>query len=605
MPARFRPAFLSSALFALLLPGVADAAGAKAYVPNFADATLSVIDTATNSAGAPIALPGTNPEGVAVTPDGSRVLVALRNGTSGGNGGNGALAILDTASGTVTATLPTGAGPVGIAISPDGRTIYLAQNTTDGSAALWLVDLPSATVTDRISVGVANQAPFALALSPDGTQLYLVSSPGLGGGSGILQIVTLASQSVGNPIALGADPAGIALTPDGKQLYVANQDDGTVSVVSTTSGSVTAIVPVGTTPFGLAVTPDGGQLWVANAGDGTITILDTASNSVTATIPAGSGPGPTAIGFTPDGKTAYVPDGGLFADLVGTGISVIDVASRSVTATIAAGNQPLPVGSFIGAGPSNPALASAVLPTSRAVEIGTPATVFATLLNISTNTVQGCSVALPASAPPGLVLDYQTTDPASNLPTGQKDTPVTLPAGGSQSFLLSFDAATSFDQPGLPLIFACDEVPVAASVPGLNTVDLLYSATPVADIIALAATVTPGVVQVPTGGSAAFAVASDNAGADGTLTVSADTGSAALPLTLALCQTNPSNGACLAPPAASLSLDIPAGATPTFSVFVTATASIPFDPAGARVFMRFEDSSGVSHGATSVAVETD
>jgi len=600
MPARFRFAL---ALFALLLPGMAVA---QAYVPNFADATLSVIDAATNGASTPIALPGTGPEGIAVTPDGNRVLVALRNGNSGGESSNGTVAILDTASGAVTATIPTDAGPVGIAVSPDGKTAYLALDNSAAGSNLWVIDIASATVSAEIPITVANQAPFALTLSPDGSQAYVVSSAGLGGGPGSLQVVTLANQSVGSPIPVGADPAGVAVTPDGSLLYVANQDDGTVSVVSTVSDSVTATVPVGQTPFGLAVAPDGSQLWVANAGDGTISILDTASNSVVATIPAGSGPGPIAIGFTPDGKTAYVPDGGLFTDATGTGVLVIDVASRTVTATVAVGNQPLPVGNFVAPAVSSaPALAAAVLPGSRAVETGTPATIFATLLNISTTALQGCSVALPVSAPPGLTLDYQTTDPSTNLPTGQKDMPVGLAAGAGQSFLLTFNSMASFDQPGLPLVFACDGVPAAASIAGLDTVDLLYSAAPVADIIALAATATPGVVEVPTGGAAAFAVATDNAGTADMLRVSADSGATALPVTLALCQTAPATGTCLAPPAASLSLDIAAGATPTFSVFVTATGSIPFDPANSRLFVRFEDSSGILHGSTSVAVEAD
>lgn len=37
-------------------------------------------------------------------------------------------------------------------------------------------------------------------------------------------------------------------------------------------------------------------------------------------------------------------------------------------------------------------------------------------------------------------LIYQTTDPATNLPTRAPNTPVNIPAGGSQSFVIVPDA---------------------------------------------------------------------------------------------------------------------------------------------------------------------
>jgi hypothetical protein len=71
-----------------------------------------------------------------------------------------------------------------------------------------------------------------------------------------------------------------------------------------------------------------------------------------------------------------------------------------------------------------------------------------------------------------------------------------------------------------------------------------------------------------------------------------------------LCQTDPASGQCLAPPAASATLDDAAGATPTFSVFVQASGPVAPSPATARIFVRFKDSNGGLHGSTSVAVET-
>ena len=139
----------------------------------------------------------------------------------------------------------------------------------------------------------------------------------------------------------------------------------------------------------------------------------------------------------------------------------------------------------------------------------------------------------------------------------------------------------------------------------LDTVDLVMSSTPIADIIALAATATNnGIIAVPVNGNGAFAVASDNVGVVDTITVSADTGSATLPLILDVCQSNPSNGSCLAAPTPTVSLSFAGGATPTFSIFLSSTGSIPFSPGTSRVFVRFKDASGGLHGSTSVAVQS-
>jgi hypothetical protein len=60
----------------------------------------------------------------------------------------------------------------------------------------------------------------------------------------------------------------------------------------------------------------------------------------------------------------------------------------------------------------------------------------------------------------------------------------------------------------------------------------------------------------------------------------------------------------LANPAASVTTTIAANATPTFSIFGTASGAIPFSPANSRIFVQFSDSTGVVRGETSVAVET-
>jgi len=131
------------------------------------------------------------------------------------------------------------------------------------------------------------------------------------------------------------------------------------------------------------------------------------------------------------------------------------------------------------------------------------------------------------------------------------------------------------------------------------------SSTPVADIIALSATPTNnGIIEVPVGDAAAFAVASANIGVTDTITVSADAGAATLPVAATICQSNSGTGQCLAPPAPSVTLSFAGGTTPTFSIFLQSSGAIGFAPATSRIFVRFEDAAKGLHGSTSVAIET-
>ena len=69
--------------------------------------TISVIDTATNTVIATVNV-GTDPSGVAVTPDGKKVYVANQDSNN--------VSVIDTATNTVTASIPVGNGPSGVAI---------------------------------------------------------------------------------------------------------------------------------------------------------------------------------------------------------------------------------------------------------------------------------------------------------------------------------------------------------------------------------------------------------------------------------------------------------------------------------------------------------
>ena len=248
-------------------------------------------------------------------------------------------------------------------------------------------------------------------------------------------------------------------------------------------------------------------------------------------------------------------------------------------------------------------LVGAVLPSSRSVPVGTTATVFATVINSGAAPANAVNIA-PATAIPA-TFSYQTTDPVTNLPTGTPNTPVTIPPGASQSFVLAITPTSAFDPTELTFTFTGTNTAPSATIVGVNTLLMSGSVTPVPDIVALVATSDPGIVDIPgPTGTGVLAVATVNVGAGATITASTDTGGASLPLSISICQTTPSTGACQGPAGTSVTTQISPDATPTFGIFVAGTGTVPFDPANNRVFVRFKDAGGVTRGATSVAVRT-
>jgi len=486
-----------------------------------------------------------------------------------------------TPAGVASVLVPRGGGigdPVGMVVGPDG-SLYVADDELGAQA----IDKVAAdgTVTLYADLSSRGAEPTGMAFDSHGTLYVSDSSAGAilkVAADGTVTTWLTTVQDISLPAGLTFDTAG--------NLVIANAGFGNI-LKATPAGAVSIFVPASA---GLS-SPQG----VAYDGNGTLYVANSPSTSSSALPPgilvvAADGTveqyatGVTGLG-NPIGLSYQAPNL-LYA---------VDIGSNSLF-SLSVPTAPPPA-----------SLAAAVLPGSRSVELGTTATVFGSMVNSGSTELANCQVTLQPGSPTGLTMSYQATDPSSNLPVGQPDQPVTIAAGATHSFVLAFQSTVAQVIAAYAPVFGCDNSQPAPTIGGVDTVALDFSATPVADIIALAASAQPGVVEVPLSQllPGAFAVAAVNVGAAAPLSVTADTGSATLPLSIQLCQTDPSTGACLQPMAASVSLTIATGATPTFSVFVTATAPVAFAPGSARVFVRFLDAAGQSHGSTSVAVETD
>jgi YVTN family beta-propeller protein len=253
-----------------------------------------------------------------------------------------------------------------------------------------------------------------------------------------------------------------------------------------------------------------------------------------------------------------------------------------------------------------PALLAAVLPSSRSVQVGTAATAFVSIINAGTATATGCRPSLHADFP--ATFTFQTTDAQTNAVVGVLNAPADIGPGASQSFVVALVPTAPILPTQAPLTFACLDAGPAPSIIGVNSLLLSASIQPASDIVAVPATLNAdGVLNIPgPAGAAALAIAAINLGAADTITTIADTGSAALPITLSLCRTALATSTCVAPetPAASVTTPIGVGEAAAFAVFGSASGDIPFAPATSRIFVRFVDESGLVRGSASVAVRT-
>jgi|HubBroStandDraft_1064217.scaffolds.fasta_scaffold00539_17 YVTN family beta-propeller protein len=559
----------------------------------------------------------------------------------------------------VTGTAGTDAAhfsnPAAGAVDPVGGHLFIADT---GNDRVQVLDTGSLAVIATIGVaGVAGtdnlhlDRPGGVGFDPAGGRIFVADTGNeriqIFDGQTFAHLATLGSTGVaGTGNALFDLPTAVHVDPGTNRLYVADNVNERVQIFDL--ATLAYVATLGRTgvagndnahfdqPSDAERDPVTNQIMVADTGNARIQLFDATSFAYRATIGVTGAVGsdnsrfalPLSVAFDPTSNLVLVADAGVNDRVqVLDGLTYAYVTTLGSTGSSGIGNNQfaLPDGIaidsaharlFVGDSLNDRvqifaiapvALLASVLPGSRSVELGTTATIFASVINAGAAALEDCGIALPANAPAGLTLSFQTANPATNALTGAPDVPVTIPGGdGVQAFLVALQGTTAFSAPGLALDFDCAGAAPATIVAGVDTIDLALSSTPVADIIALAATPTGnGIVEIPEGGAVAFAVASTNVGVAAQITVSVDTGAATLPVAATICQSSPGTGQCLAPPAATVALDYAAGAAPTFSVFLQSSGAVAFAPGSSRIFVRFDDAGGAFHGSTSVAIETE
>jgi len=127
-------------------------------------------------------------------------------------------------------------------------------------------------------------------------------------------------------------PHMLRVSPDGKEVWVQTADANTNVVLGADDLSVLSTEPTGKSPVTNAWTPDRRYSIVTNGKDTFAQVFDARTFKEVKRLTIG--PGGTNIGFSKDGKTAFVAVTGA------NRVAVIDVAKLAIESQIRAGTEP-------------------------------------------------------------------------------------------------------------------------------------------------------------------------------------------------------------------------------------------------------------------------
>lgn len=292
------------------------------------------------------------------------------------------LAIVDTPSKQVVASVGVGRLPFALALSPDGKRAYVSNV---GMFEYTLV--PGVTTAGGPGMGPYHDAPkskegldfpafgFPSKEAEQGTVVGGKRIPGLGDpnvpeSNSVWTIDVSNPRSprvtakvrtglpVGDQSVGGSSPGGVVAGR--KRVFVSNTSQDSITIIDGRSSRVKKTITLepapsvqglrGVLPFGLALSPDEQRLYVACAGINAVAVLDTKQGKVLGYIPIGWFP--ARVEASRDGKTLYVanakgfgagpnggpnfhrgPEGTYIGDITKGMVSIIKLGQENIPST--------------------------------------------------------------------------------------------------------------------------------------------------------------------------------------------------------------------------------------------------------------------------------
>lgn len=225
---------------------VTDRAATRAYVSNFNDGTLSVIDLAHNTVLKALQVAPHNAYRLALSSDDSRLFVTSVDGN---------LYTVNTSSQTLGPSTPLGGALQGLAIDHAGHFLYVSAT----SGTIWRINAATLAMDKSVTMSCAAQD---LAISTDDAELYVACE------NGSVDVLDATALTPKTSIAVpSSDPFGLALSPDDAQLYVTSPSSGSLTIIDRASRTIVQTLVVTGVPRRVAFNSHGNAAYVANEGN--------------------------------------------------------------------------------------------------------------------------------------------------------------------------------------------------------------------------------------------------------------------------------------------------------------------------------------------------
>ncbi|MHB9131571.1 MAG: hypothetical protein ACYDBB_10845 [Armatimonadota bacterium] len=262
-----------------------------AYVANYTDGTVSIIDANTNQLIKTVTV-GANPIWVAVSPVTNRAYVTCAGATD--------MSVLDGITHTVAATIPVEQNAQCVAVNPISNLIYIVSE--DEQKYLRVFDEKQNAMID---IGAGGGECDDVAVNPALNRIYVAISnqvsvidakPNIDGDT----------HTVIATIRLPNSPTAIAVDPVANRIYATVMGQEQLYVLDGAKNAILTTVKLAKGVQGVAVNSATGQVYVCNAMDKSLYVVDSITNTFTKAVPLGEKGEPTRVAVDPATNRVYV-----------------------------------------------------------------------------------------------------------------------------------------------------------------------------------------------------------------------------------------------------------------------------------------------------------
>jgi YVTN family beta-propeller protein len=284
-------------------------------VANQHDASLSLIDTTSETVVGTIPVDGITGHELAVSPDGKTAYVPIYGNAGVGRAGTdgSVISVIDLASHKAVNKIDFGHGvrPHCAIYDQNSGKLYV---TTELDKSVSIIDPKTLKIVGSVPTG--QEQSHMLVLSKDGKRGYTANV-----GPGTVSVLDMVGRKTLAVIPISGNTQRISISRDGSMVFTADQKKPQLAVIDTATNKVKSWVALPAEGYGTATTPDGRWLLVTLRGAKQVAVVNLKTLKTERTIDVGGGPSEVLV--SSNGRKAYV------ACNFSNQISVIDLGSNA------------------------------------------------------------------------------------------------------------------------------------------------------------------------------------------------------------------------------------------------------------------------------------